>query len=172
MNIDKNEPIIKYAEKGKPFNYEKLFLNTVADYIFEYKGTIYEKLTDKDKSISLARIIKKMEVNGVPVQDFFRADIDAWNEKGDSFQTVLNLVNLMAQDIFCCFDKNVRTEQGFKKVNRLYAINNEGTLDYYIYVDSDKKGLFSKKKDPSPIALYFADLKDRCEKGLLPRTKN
>ena len=159
MNIDKNEPIIKYAAKGKPFNYEKLFINTVSDYIFEYKGAIYEKLTDKDKSVSLARI-------------FFRADIDAWNEKGDSFQTVLNLVNLMAQDIFCCFDKNVRTEQGFKRVDRLYAINNEGTLDYFIYVDSDKKGLFSKKKDPSPIALYFADLKERCEKGLLPRSKN
>ena len=147
MNIDKNEPIIKYAAKGKPFNYEKLFINTVSDYIFEYKGAIYEKLTDKDKSVSLARIIKKMEVNGVPVQEFFRADIDAWNE-------------------------NVRTEQGFKKVDRLYAINNEGTLDYFIYVDSDKKGLFSKKKDPSPIALYFADLKERCEKGLLPRSKN
>ncbi len=171
MNIDVTSPLIKYAEKGKPFNYEKLFLNSVADYIFEYKNAEYEKLTDKDKSISLARIIKKMEVNGIPVQEFFRSDIDEWNEKGDSFKTVLNLVNLMAEDIFCCFDPNKRTEQGFKRVNRLYAVNNNGTLDYFMYSDPDKKGLFGKKKDPSPMHLYFEDLRDRCERGLLPRKK-
>lgn len=171
MNIDVNSPLIKYSAKGKPFNYEKLFINQVSDYIFEYKNAIYDKLTDKDKSVSIARIIKKMEVNGVPVQEFFRAEIDEWNEKGDSFQTVLNLVNLMAEDIYCPFDPNKRTDKGFMKVNRLYAINNDGTLDYFMYQDSDKKGLFGKKKDPSPMHCYFADLRLRYEQGLLPRKK-
>lgn len=172
MNIDATSGLIKFAAKGKPFNYEKLFINTVADYIYEYKSAPYEKLTDKDKSVSLARIIKKMEVNGVPVQEFFRADIDAWNEKGDSFQTVLNLVNLMAQDIFAPFDPNMRTEQGFKRVDRLYAINNDGALDYFEYQDADAKGLFAKKrKEPSRMHMYFVDLKERCQRGLLPKKK-
>lgn len=173
MNIDATSGLIKFAAKGKPFNYEKLFINTVADYIFEYKNASYEKLTDKDKSVSLARIIKKMEVNRIPVQEFFREDIDEWNKKGDSFQTVLNLVNLMAEDIFAPFDPNKRTDAGFKKVDRLYAVNNDGKMDYFMYQDAEPKGLFAKKrKEPSRMHLYFADLKERCEMGLLPRTKN
>lgn len=170
MLVDIQSPIIKFAQKGKPFNYEKLFINSVSDYIFEYKNAEYEKLTDKDKSISLARVIKKMEVNGVPVQEFFAEELAEWREKEDSFQTVLNLVNLMSEDIFCCFDPNLRTEDGFKKTDRLYAINNEGKLDYFIYQD-EKKGLFGKKKEPTTAHKYYADLLDRFEKGLLSKKK-
>lgn len=174
MNIDINSPIIKYAQKGNPFNYEKLFISTVSDYIFEYKNAAYEKLTDKDKSVSLARIIKKMEVNGVPVQEFFSAELEEWREKcDDSFQVVLNLVNTMSRDIFCCFDPNKRTEQGHMRTDRVYAINNDGTLDYIIYQDEEKKGLFKRKSaEPSTAHKYFAELLEMCQKGMLPKKSN
>ncbi|MBQ4095643.1 MAG: hypothetical protein IJC65_04345 [Oscillospiraceae bacterium] len=171
MNIDIQSPYIKFAQKGKPFNYEKLFLNTLSDYIFEYKNAPYESLTDRDKSTSLARIIRKMEVNGVPVQEFFAEDLAEWREKGDTFQTVLNLVDLMSKDIFGCFDPNMRTEAGFKRTDRLYAVNNDGTLDYIMYQDEEKKGLFAKKKEPTTAHKYFAELLDMCQRGLLPRKK-
>lgn len=174
MNIDINSPIIKYAQKGNPFNYERIFINTVSDYIFEYKNVPYDRLTDKDKSVSLARIIKKMEVNGVPVQEFFSAELEEWRARyEDSSRVVTSLVNTMSRDIFGFFDPNMETEQGSFCTDRLYAINNDGDLDYIIYQDEVKKGLFRRKNtEPTEAHKYFAQLLDMCQKDMLPKKSN
>ncbi len=80
MQIDYSSPFIKYSAKVVDFQYERLFIQTVNKYILMYKNAEYEKLTDKDKSIALARVIKMMEVNFVPVTQFFAEDLAKWSE--------------------------------------------------------------------------------------------
>jgi len=71
LKINTDNPIIKFSGKGKPFQYDKLLYATLNEYILDYKNARLDKLTDQDASICLARIIRKMEVNDVPVQQFF-----------------------------------------------------------------------------------------------------
>ena len=77
MNINTDNPIIKYSDIGKEFPYDKMFYSTVNDYIMEYKNARLDKLTDHDASVCLARIIRRMEVNGVPVQTYFKEELDS-----------------------------------------------------------------------------------------------
>lgn len=169
MNINTDNPIIKYSGKGKPFQYDKLFYATLNDYILEYKNARLEKLTDADASICLARIIRKMEVNDVPVQQFFKEELEEWS-KFSNYEKILRLCDLMARDMFCCFDKNRCDEYGnFEKVDRIYCVNNDGERDYITCEDYEKKGLF--KKALTPEAEYFADLMSRNKRGELPKRK-
>lgn len=170
MLINTDNPIIKYSDKGKPFQYDKLFYSTVESYILEFKNARLDKLTDEDAARCLARIFKKMEVNGVPVLEFFKEDLDKWSNL-DQHTKTMRLAELIAKDIFCCFDKNRYDENGeFAVVDRLYCVNNNGEKDY-IYCDSTvKNGLLSKKK-LSPETEYFKQLMEFNESGKLPKTK-
>ena len=80
MKINTDNPIIKFSGKGKPFQYDKLLYATLNEYILDYKNARLDKLTDQDASICLARIIRKMEVNDVPVQQFFHEELEKWSE--------------------------------------------------------------------------------------------
>ena len=79
MKINTDNPIIKFSGKGKPFQYDKLLYATLNEYILDYKNARLDKLTDQDASICLARIIRKMEVNDVPVQQFFHEELEKWS---------------------------------------------------------------------------------------------
>ena len=169
MEINTDNAIIKFSEKGKPFPYDKIFYETANKYILEYKNARIDKLTEKDASICLARIIRKMEVNGVPVQQFFKDDLDSWTNLPNE-KRVNNLIELMAKDIFCCFDKNRDLPNGdFCRVDRLYCVNNDGERDYFVCNSTTKQGMF--KKVPSMQTLYFKDLMERLERDVLPKSK-
>ena len=169
MEINTDNAIIKFSEKGKPFPYDKIFYETANKYILEYKNARIEKLTEKDASICLARIIRKMEVNGVPVQQFFKDDLDSWTDLPNE-KRVNNLIELMAKDIFCCFDKNRDLPNGdFCRVDRLYCVNNDGERDYFVCNSTTKQGMF--KKVPTMQTLYFKDLMERLERDVLPKSK-
>ena len=171
MNINTDNPIIKFSGKGKPFQYDKLLYATLNDYILEYKNARLDKLTDQDASICLARIIRKLEVNDVPVQQFFHEELEGWTEaEFSNYGKILKLCEVMANDMFCCFDKNRSDEYGnFAKVDRIYCVNNDGVRDYITCEDTMKKGLF--KKVLTPEAEYFKDLMERNSRGELPKSK-
>ena len=76
MLINTDNAIIKYSDKGKPFPYDKLLFATIEPYILEFKNARLDKLTDEDAARCLARIYKKMEVNGVPVLEFFKTELE------------------------------------------------------------------------------------------------
>lgn len=169
MEINTDNAIIKFSEKGKPFPYDKIFYETANKYILEYKNARIDKLTEKDASICLARIIRKMEVNGVPVQQFFKDDLDSWTNLPNE-KRVNNLIELMAKDIFCCFDKNRDLPNGdFCRVDRLYCVNNDGERDFFVCNSTTKQGMF--KKVPTMQTLYFKDLMERLERDVLPKSK-
>ena len=154
---------------GKNFPYDKLFYATLNKYILEYKNARLDKLTDHDASVCLARIIRKMEVNDVPVQQFFKEELDAWSDVSN-YTRVLRLCDLMARDIFCCFDKNRYDENGdFARVDRIYCVNNDGERDYITLEEYVRSGLF--KKVLTPESEYFQDLMERNRRGLLPKSK-
>ncbi len=172
MNINMEHPLIRLAMPKQEFNYERLFTTVFEEYLAEYKNTRYDNLIDKDKSIALARVIKKLEVNSVPVQEFFKDELEAWSEKHDNFSKILKLVNLMARDMFCCFDPNLTSPDGeFKRCNRIYAVNNDGIKDYVAVMEPEKKGLFASRKKPNPYVAYFAELIRKDQEGLLPKSK-
>ena len=110
-----------------------------------------------------------MEVNGVPVQQFFKDDLDSWTNLPNE-KRVNNLIELMAKDIFCCFDKNRDLPNGdFCRVDRLYCVNNDGERDYFVCNSTTKQGMF--KKVPTMQTLYFKDLMERLERDVLPKSK-
>ena len=110
-----------------------------------------------------------MEVNDVPVQQFFKDDLESWNDLSNH-QRVHNMCDLIAKDIFCCFDKNRYDADGnFAKVDRIYCVNNDGVRDYITCNATVRVGLF--KKEPTPEALYFQDLMERNKRGELPKSK-
>ena len=169
MEINTDNAIIKFSSKGKPFPYDKIFYETVNKYIMEYKNARLDKLTEKDASICLARIIRKMEVNDVPVQQFFKEELDSWTNLSN-YQRVNNLIELMAKDIFGCFDKNRDLPNGnFCRVDRIYCVNNDGERDYIVCNATEKQGMF--KKVPTMHTLYFNDLMERNKRGVLPKSK-
>lgn len=169
MEINTDNAIIKFSAKGKPFPYDKIFYETLNKYILEYKNARIDKLTDKDVSICLARIIRKMEVNDVPVQQFFKEELDSWSDLSN-YQRVMNLMDLMAKDIFGCFDKNMDNPDGsFRRVDRIYCVNNDGDRDYIVCNSTEKQGMF--KKVPSMHTMYFRELMDRNKRGVLPKSK-
>ena len=88
MLINTDNPIIKYSEKGKPFPYDKLLFATIEPYILEFKNARLDKLTDEDAARCLARIFKKMQVNGVPVLEFFKDDLDGWSDLDQHTKTI------------------------------------------------------------------------------------
>ena len=96
MKINTDNPIIKFSGKGKPFQYDKLLYATLNEYILDYKNARLDKLTDQDASICLARIIRKMEVNDVPVQQFFHEELEKWSEH-TNYEKILRLCELMAR---------------------------------------------------------------------------
>ena len=169
MIINVDNPIIKYAENGKPFQSDRLFYATVNKYILEYKNARLEKLTEKDVSICLARIIKKMEVNNVPVQKFFKEELDSWTGLSNHTR-VLKMCDLIAKDIFACFDPNMDDNDGnFHKVDRIYCVNENGARDYITCDATEKVGLF--KRVPIPQTEYFSDLMEKNRRGELPKSK-
>ena len=169
MNINADSPTIKYSEKGKDFAYDRLFYATLDKYIREYKNVRLGDLTEKDASICLARIIRKMEVNNVPVQQFFKDDLDSWDDLSNH-QRVRKMCELIAKDIFCCFDKNRYDADGnFARVDRIYCIKNDGERDYITCDATVKIGLF--KKDLTPEAQYFHELMEKNARGELPKSK-
>ena len=143
MKINTDNPIIKFSGKGKPFQYDKLLYATLNEYILDYKNARLDKLTDQDASICLARIIRKMEVNDVPVQQFFHEELEKWSEH-TNYEKILRLCELMAKD-------------------------NDGERDYIVCDEVEKKGLF--KKVPTPVTLYFNDLMEKNKRGELPKSK-
>ncbi|MCD8096325.1 MAG: hypothetical protein LUE12_09425 [Ruminococcus sp.] len=170
MLINTDNPIIKYSDKGKPFPYDKLFFATIEPYILEFKNARLEKLTEEDAARCLARIFKKMEVNGVPVLEFFKKDLDKWDDL-DQYHRTMNLANLIAKDIFCCFDKNRYDENGeFEVCDRFYCIVKDGEKDY-IYLEEYEKGLIGKKH-LTEEAKYFKQLMEFNEAGILPKEKD
>lgn len=173
MTINVENPIITYSKKGTPFQYERLFFTTIEPYILEFKNCRLDKLTEEDAARCLARIFKKMEVNGVPVLDFFKADIDSWKQAGNSQFTITSkLASLVAHDIFCCFDKNLYDENGeFAVCDRIYCIVKDGSKDYIICDSTVKDGKLSRKH-LSPEAEYFAELMKFNEQGKLPKIKD
>lgn len=87
---------------------------------------------------------KKMEVNDVPVQQFFHEELEKWSEH-TNYEKILRLCELMAKDIFGCFDKNRDDGNGgFYKTDRLYCVNNDGERDYIVCDEVEKRG-FSRK---------------------------
>ena len=169
MDIRLDNPVISYSEKGKPFQYDKLFLRTVAKYIEEYKNVPYERLTEKDQSIALARIIKKMECNGVPVKDFFSKEFSQW-ENLENSEKIWEFIKIASKDMFCCFDKNLEKDGEFAKSDRIYCVVENGKRDYIAYIEPDKKKLFGKPKPKSPYHMYFSHLIEKCEAGMLPKS--
>ncbi|MBR1662867.1 MAG: hypothetical protein IJ696_00880 [Ruminococcus sp.] len=171
MNINTDNAIIKYSDKGKPFPYIKLFNETFEDYILDFKNVRLEKLTEEDAARCLARIFKKMEVNGVPVLEFFKEDLDRWADL-DQYHKTQNLAELIAKDIFCCFDRNLDDGDHFKRSDRLYSVVNEnGEHDFVMYEEPKSRKVFGKKQ-ANPYADYFQDLKNRYDADFLPKTKN
>ena len=169
MDIKLDNPVISYAQKGKPFLYEKLFLKTFSEYIEEYKNVVYERLTEKDQSVALARIIKKLYCNGVLVTEFFAKEMAAW-EGLENSEKIHNLLDIVSKDIFCCFDRNLDDEDGeFRRSRRFYYIEENGKRDYVMCTEVEKKGLFSKKTK-SPYTIYFEELKESFENGELPKS--
>ncbi len=131
MTINSDCAFIKFAKVGVDFQYFKLFLQTVEPYILEYKNVEYDKLTDKDKSIVLAKIIKSMYVNGRPVTEFFRTTIDKWNDK-ENFEKNQLFVEFMAREIFGCYDKSRDEYNSFYQTPYLFYIEkSNGTKDYF-----------------------------------------
>ena len=174
MNINTENAIIKYSDKGKPFPYLKLFNETVESYILDYKNVRLEKLTEEDAARCYARIFKKMEVNGVPVLTFFKEDLDRWADL-DQYHKTQNLAELVSKDIFCCFDRNLDDGDHFRRSDRLYCIVKEGgERDFIMYEEPKAKGLFGKKNAKtaySAVAQYFQDLKNKLDADFLPKTK-
>ena len=171
MNINTDNAISKYSDKGKPFPYIKLFNETFEDYILDFKNVRLEKLTEEDAARCLARIFKKMEVNGVPVLEFFKEDLDRWADL-DQYHKTQNLAELIAKDIFCCFDRNLDDGDHFKRSDRLYSVVNEnGEHDFVMYEEPKSRKVFGKKQ-ANPYADYFQDLKNRYDADFLPKTKN
>ena len=158
MFIDTENAIIKYSDKGKPFPYDKLLFATIEPYIIEFKNCRLEKLTEEDQARCLARIYKRMEVNGVPVLDFFKQDLEEWKDL-DQYNKTMNLANLIARDIFCCFDRNRDDENGDFCVTDFIVLE-----EYY-------KGAFGRKI-PTEETKYFNELMDFYRKGRLPKVKD
>ena len=131
MIINSDCAIIKYSKIGVDFQYFKVFIQTVESYILGYKNVDYDKLTDKDKSIILARIIKSMEVNGRPVTEFFKLTLDKWQDK-ENFEKNQLFVEFMAKEIFGCYDKN-RTKDGsfYKSPYLFYIVLSDNSKDYF-----------------------------------------
>ena len=173
MTIDVENPIISYARKGSPFQYEKIFFTTIEPYILEFKNCRLDKLTEEDAARCLARIFKKMEVNSVPVLDFFKDVLDKWKAVGSSQFTITSkLASIIAHDIFCCFDKNLYDENGeFAVCDRIYCIVKDGVKDYIICDSTVKEGKLSRKR-LSPEAEYFAELMKFNEQGKLPKVND
>lgn len=169
MNIQLDNPAITYSDKGKPFSYEKLFLKTVSEYIEEYKNIPYEKLTEKDQSVALARIFKRMECNGIPLKDYFAKEFEKWENLENNVK-ISKLMLMISKDIFCCFDKNLEVDGEFARGTRIYCVVNEGKRDYIAYQDPVKKGLFAKKNKPTPYHIYFSELIAKCEAGELSKS--
>lgn len=169
MDITLENPIIAYAEAGKPFQYEKLFLKAVAEYIEEYKNVPYKRLTEKDQSIALAKIIKKMECNGVALRDFFAKEFEEW-DKLENSEKIMKVIETVSRDMFCCFDRNLDNGEYFKRSTRIYCINNGDKRDYFAYLEKDKKRLFGKSKPKSVYHTYFADLIEKSQLGLLAKS--
>ena len=171
MLINTENPIIQFSEKGRPFPYDKLFFSTIEPYILEFKNARLDKLTDEDAARCLARIYKKMEVNGVPVLEFFKEDLDKWSNL-DQHTKTYNLAMLIAKDIFCCFDKNRYDENGeFDVVDRIYCIVNNGEKDY-IYAEDYVKGKIIGKKQLTEESKYFKQLMEFNAAGRLPKVKD
>lgn len=170
ISINTDNPIIKFSGKGKPFPYDKLFYATVEPYILEFKNARLEKLTEDDAARCLVRVFKRMEVNGVPVLEFFKEDLDQWSDLSQ-YEKTTRLAELMAKDIFCCFDKNrINGDGTFCRTNRLYSVTNaEGIRDFIICDTYEKAGMF--KKTPIAETIYFRQLMDQFEKGWLPKKK-
>jgi hypothetical protein len=168
MLINTDNAIIKYSDKGKPFPYDKLFYSTVEPYILEFKNARLDKLTEEDAARCLARIFKKMEVNGVPVLEFFKKQLDKWKDL-DQYTKTTNLALLIAKDIFCCFDKNLYDEHGeFAVCDRIYCIVNKDGEKDYIYSEEYVKGKLLKKQ-LTEESKYFKQLMEFNEAGRLPK---
>lgn len=170
MRINTENAIIKYAEKGKPFPYDKMLYATIEPYILEFKNVRLDKLTDDDVARCLARIFKKMEVNGVPVLDFFKRDLDTFRDQSQ-YGRATGLADLIAKDIFCCFDKNRYDANGeFAVCDRIYCIIDKDGKKDFIYAKDSEKGKFGRKK-LTEESQYFKQLMEFNEQGKLPKSK-
>lgn len=171
MLINTENAIIQYSDKGKPFPYDKMFYATVEPYILEFKNVRLDKLTDDDVARCLARIFKRMEVNGVPVLEFFKNDLDKFRDQSQ-YGRATGLVDLIARDIFCCFDKNRYDEKGeFAVCDRIYSITDkDGKKDFIYAEDYERANRFSRKQ-LTPESVYFKQLLDFNRQGKLPKSK-
>ncbi|SDA32454.1 hypothetical protein SAMN02910447_03526 [Ruminococcus sp. YE71] len=171
MLINTDNAIIKYSDKGKPFPYDKLFYATIEPYILEFKNCRLDKLTEEDAARCLARIFKRMEVNDVPVLKFFKHDLETMRDQSQYGKTT-GLAELIARDIFCCFDKNRYDENGeFAVCDRYYCIlDKDGNKDFIYAEEYAKTGRFGKKQ-LTPESKYFKELRSYYKLGKLPKEK-
>ena len=171
MVIDNTCAIIKYSRPGVEFQYLKLFIQTLEEYILEYKNVDYDKLTDKDKSVALARIIKAMEVNGRPVIEFFKQILAKWEDK-DNFEKNQLFVEFMAKEIFGCYDKNREENGEFYKSTYLFCILKNNKKEYFepvkpsaLEININKlKGKTTEKID---LYDYYSRMKRKEQSGIL-----
>ena len=169
MIVNTDSAIIKYSRQGIDFHYLKLFIQTTEKYILEYKNVEYDKLTDKDKSVALARIIKSMEVNGKPVTVFFADVLKKWEDK-ENFEKNQLFVDFMAQEIFGCYDRNRDRHGEFYETPYLFYIIKDGKRDYFEPPKPSKAlGIFrSGSSDEAKLHEYFEKLKRQEARGTLP----
>ena len=175
MIIDNNLAIIKYSREGVEFQYLKLFIQTVREYIIAYKNVEYDKLTDKDKSIALARIIKAMEVNGQPVTVFFKEVLKQWEDK-DNFEKNKLFIEYMAKEIFACYDKNISKNGDFYKSRYLFTIIKKNKREYFeparlSSMEVKMRMLRGKSLEENGIYEYYLLLRRQEKYGTLPKVK-
>ncbi len=162
---------IRFSEKDAEFNYFRVILSVLDPYIRKYKNVAYYRLTDKDKSIVLAKIIKSMNVNGVPVTTFFSDVIKSLNDLSN-FEKNQMFIEFLAKEIFGCYDKNRNNNGEIYKTPYLFYINMDGEKDYFepekpskLFIKLNK----SKGQEADKLAIYdhFLDLKRKERFGVL-----
>ena len=172
MVVNTECAIIKFARVGSDFQYLRLFIQTVEKYILEYKNVEYDKLTDKDKSIVLARIIKSMEVNGYPVTVFFEDVLKKWADK-ENFEKNQLFAEFMAQEIFASYDVNKGENLEFFKSEFLFYIRNNMSCDYF---EPEKPSLMESKFNKNTAKVkqyeYFVEMKKKNDSRKLTHKHN
>ena len=155
MIISNDLPVIKYAKRKIDFQYFRLFLTVTEPYIVEYKNVAFENLTEKDQSIALARIIKRMQVNGIAVTEFFKDYLAAINDRDNYIKNCM-FVEFMAREIFGCYDLNRYLNGQFYKSPYLFCVVNGNKKDYF---EVEKpKGEFKKPYLIDNFTINFVEI--------------
>ena len=134
--------------------------NIIAELIEEY-----DIRTAKDIEDALRDLM------GGTIQEMLEAELDSWKDL-DQHTKTMNLANLIARDIFCCFDKNRYDENDeFAVCDRIYSIKNKDGENDFIYAEEHVKGKLLKKQ-LSEESKYFKQLMEFNAAGRLPKSSD